>query len=76
MAREKDIRSAIEREKHPERRHTRAERRALENDVRRILEFGGEKELMQFLRGLGLKDESPEFVNAVNLFRSLRRGKL
>jgi len=75
MAREKDIRNAIEREKHPERRHTRAERRDLENDARKILEFGDEKDLMQFLRELGLKDESPEFVSAVNVFRSLRRGK-
>ncbi len=30
---------------------------------------------MQFLRGIGLKDESSEFVRAVNVFRSLRAGK-
>jgi hypothetical protein len=31
MADEKEIRDAIEREKHPERKHTRAEIRAMEN---------------------------------------------
>ena len=75
MTDEKDIRDAIEREKHPERKRTRAELRALTNDLRKVLEFGDEKELMRFLRGLGLKDESPEFVDAVNVFRSLKRGK-
>ena len=75
MPNEKDIRDAIEREKHPERKRTRAELRALANEARKVLEFGDEKELMRFLRGLGLKDESPEFVEAVNVFRSLKRGK-
>ncbi|HXZ13771.1 MAG TPA: hypothetical protein VEG64_15410 [Candidatus Sulfotelmatobacter sp.] len=47
----------------------------MENDLRKIYEFGDEKELMQFLRGIGLKDESPRFAEVVNVFRSLRRGK-
>lgn len=76
MADEKEIRNAIEREKHPERRHTRSELRSLENDLRKIYEFGDEKELMQFLRGIGLKDESPQFAEVVKVFRALRRGKL
>ncbi len=75
MTDEKQIRDVIEREKHPARRHTRSELRSLENDLRKIYEFGDEKELMQFLRGIGLKDESPRFAEVVNVFRSLRRGK-
>jgi hypothetical protein len=72
---EKEIRDAIEREKHPERKYTRAELRAMESALRKIYEYGDEREFMQFLRGIGLKDESPEFAAAVNAFRSLRRGK-
>ena len=75
MTDEKEIRDAIEREKHPARRHTQSELRSLENDLRKLYEFGDEKELMQFLRGIGLKDESPRFAEVVNVFRSLRRGK-
>jgi hypothetical protein len=75
MADSKDIRDAIEREKHPERKHTRAEIRAMERDLQRIYRYGDEKELMQFLRGIGLKDESPEFARVVGVFRSLRAGK-
>jgi hypothetical protein len=75
MADSKDIRDAIEREKHPERKHTRAEIRAMERDLERICRYGDEKELMQFLRGIGLKDESPEFARVVGVFRSLRAGK-
>lgn len=75
VADEKEIRDALEREKHPERKHTRAEIRAMENALRKIYEYGDEREFMQFLRGIGLKDESPEFAAAVSVFRSLRRGK-
>jgi hypothetical protein len=75
MTDEKEIRDAIEREKHPARRHTRSKLRLLENELRKIYEFGDEKELTQFLRGIGLKDESPRFAEVVNEFRSLRRGK-
>ena len=75
MTEDKEIREAIERERHPERKHTRAEIRAMENALRKIYEYGDEREFMQFLRGIGLKDESPEFAAAVSVFRSLRRGK-
>lgn len=73
--RAKEVRDAIEREKYPQRKRTSSELRALAKEARKVLEFGDEKELMRFLRGLGLKDESREFVEAVNVFRSLRRGK-
>ena len=66
---------AAEREKHPGRRHTRAELRTLRTALRKIYQYGDEREFMQFLRGIGLKDESPEFAELVGLFRSLRRGK-
>lgn len=72
---DKEIRDAIEREKHPERKYTRAELRALENELRKIREFGDERKFMQFLRGIGLSDESPRFAEAVKLYRSLERGK-
>jgi hypothetical protein len=75
MTDEKEIRDAIERERHPGRKHTRSELRSIENDLRKIYEFGDERELMQFLRGIGLKDESPRFAEVVSVFRSLRRGK-
>ena len=74
MPDDKEIRDAIEREKHPERKHTKAELRAIENDLRKIYEFGDERELMRFLRGIGLKDESPRFAEVVSVFRSLRHG--
>jgi len=64
-----------EREKHPERRYTRAELRALRTALRRIYQYGNEREFMSFLRGIGLKDESPQFVELVALFRSLQRGR-
>ena len=75
MSDDKEIRDAIEREKHPERKRTRAELRAIERDLEKIWRGGDEKALMQFLRGIGLKDESPEFAKAVSVFRSLRAGK-
>jgi len=34
-----------------------------------IFEFGTERELMQYLRGSGLKDENPRFAKIVKLFR-------
>jgi hypothetical protein len=75
MPDEKEIRDVIERERHPERKRTRAELRAIERDLEKIYRHVDEKELMQFLRGIGLKDESPEFVRVVSVFRSLRAGK-
>jgi len=65
----------IELERHPGRRHTRAELRALKANLRKLFKYGDEREFMQFLRGIGLKDESPQFAEIVGLFRALRRGK-
>jgi hypothetical protein len=72
---DKEIRDAIERERHPERKYTKAELRALESELRKIRQFGDEREFMQFLRGIGLSDESSRFVEAVKLYRSLKREK-
>ena len=65
----------VERERHPGRKHTRAELRTLRTAIRKIFQYGNEQEFMKFLRGIGLKDESPQFVELVALYRSLRRGK-
>ncbi|MGH9745240.1 MAG: hypothetical protein ACRD59_03920 [Candidatus Acidiferrales bacterium] len=65
----------VEREKHPGRRHTRAERRALVIALKKIYQYGDEREFMRFLRGIGLKDESPAFAEVVALFRALKSGK-
>lgn len=54
---------------------TRAELRAIKTALRRIYQYWDEREFMQFLRGIELKDESPQFAELVALFRSLRRGK-
>jgi len=75
MPDEKEIRDAIEQEKHPERKYTKSEMRGIERDLERIYKEGDEKKLMQFLRAIGLKDESPEFARVVNVFRSLPREK-
>jgi hypothetical protein len=66
---------ALERERNPGRRHTRAELRVLKTALRKIYQYGNEREFMSFLRGIGLKDESPQFVELVALFRSLQRGR-
>ena len=52
----KEIRDLIERENHPERKRTRAEIRSIEREIARIWRDGDRKNLMQFLRGIGLKD--------------------
>lgn len=46
--------------------------RKLPAAVKGIFKYGDEREFMQFLRGIGLKDGSPQFVEIVGLFRSLR----
>lgn len=65
---------AVERERHPERRHTRAELRKIIEALRKLSRRGDEEGFMQFLRGIGLKDESPRFAELVQLFRSLQKG--
>jgi hypothetical protein len=66
---------AIEIERHPGRKHTRAELRKLRAALKNVYKYGDEREFMRFLRGIGLKDESPRFAELVGLFRSLRSGK-
>ena len=54
---------------------TRAEMNALLRDLRKILQYGDEREFMQVLRKRGIKDENPRFAELVKLFRDLRGGK-
>ena len=61
----------LEMQKHPGRRHTHAELRRIKGALRKMARSGNEREFMQFLRGIGLKDESPGFAELVRLFRSL-----
>jgi hypothetical protein len=66
---------ALEIERHPGRKHTRADLRKLRAALKNVYKYGDEREFMRFLRGIGLKDESPQFAELVGLFRSLRSGK-
>jgi len=50
-------------------RHTRAERNALERNLKRIMELKDEREFMKFLREHGIKDENPRFSRLVKAFR-------
>ena len=50
-------------------RHTKAERSALERDLKRILDLKDEREFMKFLREHGIKDENPRFSRLVKAFR-------
>jgi hypothetical protein len=40
-----------------------------ETDILKIFKHGTERELMQFLRESGVKDDSPRFAEIVKLFR-------
>ena len=62
--------------KDPVLRQTRAEIRSLIPDARRLLKFGSEFELMQFLRGIGIKDEDSRFGPILKIWRDLRSGRL
>jgi hypothetical protein len=50
-------------------RHAKAERSALERDLKRILDLKDEREFMKFLREHGIKDENPRFSRLVKAFR-------
>ena len=56
--------------------HTRREIRSFKPDVRKLLKFGTELDLMQYLRGIEIFDEDPRFAAAVNAYRALKKGKL
>jgi hypothetical protein len=66
---------AVEIERHPGRKHTRAEFRALMADLRRIYKRGDERELMLILRRYGITDEDARFSEIVKLFHALQGGK-
>ena len=56
--------------------HTRREIQSYKSDVERLLKFGTELDLMQYLRGIGIFDEDPRFASAVNAYRALKKGRL
>lgn len=56
--------------------HTRREIQSYKHDVKRLLQFGTEFDLMQYLRGIEVFDEDPRFAQAVNAYRALKKGKL
>ena len=60
----------------PELKQTRKEIRGMKPDVRKLLKYGSEFEVMQFLRGIGIKDEDPRFGLLVKIYRDLKSGKL
>jgi hypothetical protein len=60
----------------PRKQHTRREIQSYKSDVKRLLRFGTELELMQYLRGIEIFDEDPRFALAVNAYRALKKGKL
>lgn len=76
MSEEDIYEDVVDLEAHPKRRHTRSELRTIRAALKKYVKHGNEREFMQFLRGIGLKDESPRFGELVALFRSLRSGKL
>jgi hypothetical protein len=56
--------------------HTRREIQSYKPDVRKLLQFGSELDLMQYLREIEIFDEDPRFAKAVNAYRLLKKGKL
>lgn len=54
-------------------RRTPKELRQIENDIETIFKYRTERELMQFLRTHGVKDEDPRFSAIVQLYRDLKR---
>ena len=77
MSDEKEILKTLREEKHSEKTgkyKPLPRNRQTESDVLRIFEHGTERELMQFLRENGLKDDSLRFAEILKLFRE-RGGK-
>ncbi len=60
----------------PRKQHTRKEIQSYRPDVKRLLKFGTELDLMQYLREIEIFDEDPRFAKAVSAYRALKRGKL
>jgi len=60
----------------PRKQHTRREIQSYKPDVRKLMKYGTEDELMRFLRSIQIFDEDPRFACAVNAYRALKGGKL
>jgi hypothetical protein len=60
----------------PELKQTRAEIRRLKPDIRKLLKYGSELDVMRLLRVIGIKDEDPRFGPLVKTYRDLKSGKL
>jgi len=56
-------------------KHTYAEHNALLRDLRKIYQYGDEREFMRVLRKYEIKDEDPRFAELLKMFRDLRSGK-
>lgn len=52
---------------------TRRERQQLLRDLRRLLNSGDERGFLQAMRSVGLKDGSPEFLEAWRVWRETQR---
>ena len=52
---------------------TRRERQKLLRDLRRLLNSGDERGFLQAMRSVGLKDGSPEFLEAWRVWRETQR---
>ena len=56
--------------------HSRREIQSCKPDVKKLLKFGTELDLMQYLREIEIFDEDPRFARAVKVYRDLKSGKL
>jgi hypothetical protein len=56
--------------------HSRREIQSYKADIKKLIRFGTELDLMQYLREIEIFDEDPRFVSAVNAYRALKKGKL
>jgi hypothetical protein len=75
MPDDEDIRRVMEEEKRRGVRRKRLDteqRRKVEKtklDLARVLASGDEREFMKIMREIGLKDDAPEFLKALKVFR-------
>jgi hypothetical protein len=75
MPDDEDIRRVMEEEKRRGVRRKRLDteqRRKVEKtklDMARVLASGDEREFMKIMREIGLKDDAPEFLKALKVFR-------
>jgi hypothetical protein len=77
MSDDREIRGVLREEKRSEKTgkyKPLPRNRQTESAITKIFDHGTERELMQFLRENGLKDDSPRFAGILKLFRE-RGGK-